>query len=133
MGYPGEFELLTMLAIAQLAGEAYGVTIREVLETRTSRAVTLGAIYKTLGRLEAKGLLDVTVFFLGWHARDHIHAYYREADVFVLASDYEGMPNVVLEAMASSCAIVASDGKVAAGPGSGVFLAQQRSLAWCRA
>ena len=61
MGYPGEFELLTMLAIAQLADGAYGVTIREVLETRTSRTVTLGAIYKTLGRLEAKGLLDVTV------------------------------------------------------------------------
>ena len=31
------------------------------LSTRAGRAVTLGAIYKTLGRLEAKGLLDVTV------------------------------------------------------------------------
>lgn len=61
MGRPGEFELLTMLAIAQLGAEAYGVTVREVLETRTSRSVTLGAVYKTLGRLEAKGLLDVTV------------------------------------------------------------------------
>jgi DNA-binding PadR family transcriptional regulator len=61
MGYPGEFELLTMLAIVQLADEAYGVTIRAVLETRTSRTVTLGAVYKTLGRLEEKGLLDVTV------------------------------------------------------------------------
>lgn len=61
MGSPGEFELLTMLAIAQLADAAYGVTIREVLEARTSRTVTLGAIYKTLGRLETKGLLDVTV------------------------------------------------------------------------
>ena len=61
MGYPGEFELLTLLAIAQLGDDAYGVTVRAVLETRTSRAVTLGAIYKTLGRLEAKGLLDVTV------------------------------------------------------------------------
>jgi DNA-binding PadR family transcriptional regulator len=61
MGYTGEFELLTMLAIARLADEAYGVTIREVLETRTTRTVTLGAIYKTLGRLETKGLLDVTV------------------------------------------------------------------------
>ncbi len=61
MGYPGEFELLTMIAIAQLGDGAYGVTIREVLETRTSRTVTLGAIYKTLGRLEAKGLVEVTV------------------------------------------------------------------------
>jgi DNA-binding PadR family transcriptional regulator len=61
MGNPGEFELLTMLAIAQLADEAYGVTIRQLLERRTSRTVTLGAIYKTVGRLEAKGLLDVRV------------------------------------------------------------------------
>ena len=61
MGYPGEFELLTLLAIAQLGDDAYGVTVRDVLEMRTSRTVTLGAVYKTLGRLEAKGMLDVTV------------------------------------------------------------------------
>ena len=61
MGYAGEFELLTLLAIAQLGEGAYGVTVRDVLETRTSRTVTLGAIYKTLGRLEGKGLLEVTV------------------------------------------------------------------------
>ncbi len=61
MGHAGEFELLTMLAIAQLGDDAYGVTVRDVLEARTSRTVTLGAIYKTLGRLEGKGLLEVTV------------------------------------------------------------------------
>ncbi len=61
MGYPGEFELLTLLAIARLGDDAYGVTVRDVLETRTSRIVTLGTIYKTLGRLEGKGLLEVTV------------------------------------------------------------------------
>ncbi|MEX1256387.1 MAG: PadR family transcriptional regulator [Gemmatimonadota bacterium] len=61
MGHAGEFELLTLLAIAQLGDDAYGVTLQKILETRTSRSVTLGAIYKTLGRLEAKGLVDVTV------------------------------------------------------------------------
>jgi PadR family transcriptional regulator len=61
MGYAGEFELLLLLAIAQLGDDAYGVTVRDVLESRTSRTVTLGAIYKTLGRLESKGLVDVTV------------------------------------------------------------------------
>ena len=35
--------------------------------------------------------------------------YYRKADVFVIASDIEGMPLVVLEAMASGLPIVASD------------------------
>lgn len=57
----GEFELLTLLAIAQLGDDAYGVTVRDMLESRTSRVVTLGAVYKTLGRLESKGLVDVTV------------------------------------------------------------------------
>jgi PadR family transcriptional regulator PadR len=61
MGHTGEFELLTLLAVARLGDDAYGVTIRETLEARTSRAVTLGAIYKTLGRLESKGLVTVAV------------------------------------------------------------------------
>lgn len=61
MGYAGEFELLTLLAIAQLDDNAYGVTVRDTLESRTSRRVTLGAIYKTLGRLEAKGLVEAQI------------------------------------------------------------------------
>ena len=61
MGNLGEFELLTLLAIARLEDNAYGVTIRDLLESATSRTVTLGSIYKTLGRLEAKGLIRATV------------------------------------------------------------------------
>jgi PadR family transcriptional regulator PadR len=57
MGHTGEFELLVMLAVRRLADEAYGVTIREELERKTSRTLSLGAVYKTLGRLEAKGRL----------------------------------------------------------------------------
>jgi DNA-binding PadR family transcriptional regulator len=53
--YLGEFELLVLLAVLRLDGEAYGVTIKEALDGETSRDVTLGAIYKTLGRLEDKG------------------------------------------------------------------------------
>ncbi len=53
----GEFELLVMLAIMRLGSGAYGVTIREELERETSRTLTLGTIYKTVGRLEAKGHL----------------------------------------------------------------------------
>ena len=61
MGYPGEFELLVLLAILRLRNDAYGVTIREELERETSRTLTLGAVYKTLGRLEGKGLLETRV------------------------------------------------------------------------
>jgi DNA-binding PadR family transcriptional regulator len=61
MGYPGEFELLVLLAILRLREDAYGVTIREEVEKETSRTLTLGAVYKTLGRLEGKGYLDTKV------------------------------------------------------------------------
>ena len=61
MGYPGEFELLVLLSIMRLRDGAYGVTIREEVEKKTSRTLTLGTVYKTLGRLEGKGLLDTKV------------------------------------------------------------------------
>lgn len=61
MGHAGEFELLTLLAIVRLGEGAYGVTVRDELERRTSRMITLGAVYKTLARLEAKGFVDARV------------------------------------------------------------------------
>ena len=47
-----------MLAILRLGHEAYGASILREIEVRTDRRVALGAIYKTLERLESKGLLD---------------------------------------------------------------------------
>lgn len=61
MGHTGEFELLVLLAVLRLADGAYGVTIREEVERETSRTLTLGTVYKTLGRLEGKGYLDTRV------------------------------------------------------------------------
>jgi PadR family transcriptional regulator PadR len=57
MAHAGEFEMLVLLAVLRLGSGGYGVTVREELERETSRALTLGTIYKTLGRLEAKGYL----------------------------------------------------------------------------
>ena len=61
MGHTGEFELLVLLAVLRLGEDAYGVTIRDELERETSRAFSLGAVYKTLGRLEGKGHLRTRV------------------------------------------------------------------------
>ena len=61
MTYPGEFELLVLLAVLRLGDGAYGVTVREELEEETTRTLTLGAVYKTLGRLEGKGFLETRV------------------------------------------------------------------------
>src|SRR5260370_21685779 len=53
--YLGEFEHIVILALLRLAGRAYGVTVRQEIEARTGREVSIGAIYATLDRLEAKG------------------------------------------------------------------------------
>lgn len=53
----GELELLVLLAMARLGDEAYGASIRQEIRDRTGRAVTPGAIYPTLDRLERKGLV----------------------------------------------------------------------------
>ena len=53
--YLGEFEHIVILAVLRLADQAYGVTVRREIESRTRRGVSIGAIYATLDRLEAKG------------------------------------------------------------------------------
>ena len=53
--YLGEFEQIVVLALLRLGKNAYGVPIRHEIEHRTKRAVSVGALYSTLDRLEAKG------------------------------------------------------------------------------
>jgi DNA-binding PadR family transcriptional regulator len=51
----GEFEHIVMLALLRLADEAYGVSVRQEIEKRTGRDVSIGAVYATLERLATKG------------------------------------------------------------------------------
>jgi PadR family transcriptional regulator PadR len=54
-----EFELFVMLAVERLGtDDAYGVTIRQEIEGRTGRSVSIGAVYATLGRLHDKGFVS---------------------------------------------------------------------------
>jgi len=55
--YLGEFEQVVLLAIMRLGPDAYGVTIKDEIEARTRRSVSLGAIYPTVDRLEEKGFV----------------------------------------------------------------------------
>ena len=57
MPYLGAFEQLILFSVLQLKDGAYGVSIRENIEERTGRTVSIGAIYTTLGRLEERGLV----------------------------------------------------------------------------
>jgi DNA-binding PadR family transcriptional regulator len=53
--YLGEFEHLVLLALLRLDDNAYGITVRKEIEARTGREISIGAVYATLDRLEAKG------------------------------------------------------------------------------
>ena len=57
-GFLGEFEHIVLLAVLRLNDQAYGVTVRREIEARTKREVSIGAIYATLDRLEAKGYVQ---------------------------------------------------------------------------
>ena len=54
----GEFEQLVLLALIRLEDEAYGMNVRRELEHVTGRHIAIGAVYATLDRLEAKGLVS---------------------------------------------------------------------------
>jgi glycosyltransferase involved in cell wall biosynthesis len=54
------------------------------------------------------GLADA-VTFAGYVPHDQMAPYYRTADVFALASEFDNSPNVVLEAMACGLPVVATD------------------------
>ncbi len=54
----GRTEEIILLTVWRLQNEAYGVSIRNELNSRTSKDWSLGAIYAPLHRLEQKDLLS---------------------------------------------------------------------------
>ena len=56
-GNLGEFEHVVLLAILQAGEEAYALSIIKELDRRAGRTVDRGALYKTLDRMELKGLV----------------------------------------------------------------------------
>jgi PadR family transcriptional regulator, regulatory protein PadR len=57
----GEFEQMVLLAIVHVGEGAYGVPVREEIERRTGREVSVGALYTAFDRLERKGLVRSTI------------------------------------------------------------------------
>ena len=57
----GEFEYVLITTAAGLGDNAYGVAIRDEIETAIQRKCSMGALYTTIDRLEAKGLLKTWV------------------------------------------------------------------------
>ena len=53
----GALELTILLAVVRLGDDAYGLSVRRDVSARTGRDYSVGAIYTTLERLEAKGFV----------------------------------------------------------------------------
>lgn len=53
----GEFEEIVILVVGILNNEAYSVAIKDEIETRLARTVSMGALHTALKRLEDKGYL----------------------------------------------------------------------------
>jgi len=54
----GSLEEQVMLAVVRTGGEAYGMNVRRELEAVRGREITIGSVYATLDRLEAKGFVS---------------------------------------------------------------------------
>lgn len=53
----GTLEHIVLLAVMRVGSDAYGATIRDEIEQRAGRALSFGAVYVTLQRMEGKGLV----------------------------------------------------------------------------
>jgi PadR family transcriptional regulator PadR len=53
----GVLEEQVVVAVLRTGGAAYGMAVRREIERVTGRELAIGAVYATLDRLEAKGLL----------------------------------------------------------------------------
>ena len=53
----GVLEEQIVVAVLRTRGDAYGMHVRREIEQVTGRDLAIGAVYATLDRLEAKGLL----------------------------------------------------------------------------
>ncbi len=113
---PGPGEELRLLCVARLAPqkgiEVLLKALSSLREAERSRIrLTLVGDGPLRPHLEALAERDLPgrVEFLGWQPRDQLPSIYASADVLVLPSLEEGMPTVVLEAMASRLPIIMTD------------------------
>ena len=61
--FPSELEQMVLLAILRLGDHAFALAIIRELDKEAGRAVSRGALYKTLERMESKG-------YVAWSTED---------------------------------------------------------------
>ncbi|MDM8520738.1 glycosyltransferase family 4 protein [Anaerolineales bacterium HSG6] len=88
--------------------EAISILKEKGINNVELRLIGDGSRRSNLERLTTEKGLTKQVQFSGWVDRTVLVKIYQEADLFVTATTWEGMPNTVLEAMACGLPIVAT-------------------------
>lgn len=110
----GVFRILFVGRLVEQKGARYILEVLPDVMAQTGAGVEVALVgsgpEEPALRQQARrmGLAD-QVHFRGWVTRKDMPEQYRSADIFVFPSFEEGMPNVVLEAMASGLPVVATD------------------------
>jgi DNA-binding PadR family transcriptional regulator len=92
-----EVEVFSLAALAHLGPEAYGVSIREEIERRTGRSLSVGSLYKAIHRLEKRGFVSTSVgkptAVRGGRAKKHVQL--EPAGHAALVASIRSMNNMV--------------------------------------
>jgi glycosyltransferase involved in cell wall biosynthesis len=102
---------LRVLCVGRLVRQkAFGSVLEAVSTSSVPCLVRIVGDGPLRGTLMARAaILGMRVEFTGWVQRGELAEHYRWADLLCLPSFEEGMPNVVLEAMASGLPTIGSD------------------------
>ena len=95
-------------AIANTVNRFPGKSIEYVIAGGTSQAGHQEYKQQVEERIDHHNLAD-TVKFMGWVGSDDMPAFYNSLDIFILASESEGIPGAVREALSTGCAVIATD------------------------
>jgi len=103
--------ILFVSRLIERKGLQYVIPHMLEIEEKSGKQVYLtvvgdGPYRDTLIDLSYKNGIQEKINFVGHKSHDEILAFYQDADMFILPSSREGMPNVVLEAMACGLPIV---------------------------
>ncbi len=108
--YPGKQVIVSAGRLSEQKGFPFLIEAAALLRQQRDDFVVLiagsGRLRTQLERLIDRYHLNSTVFLIGY--RDPVAPLLRGSDIVALASLYEGMPNVILEAMAAAKPVVAT-------------------------
>lgn len=106
-----EFKILFVSRLIERKGLQFIFPQLKKIQDSTEKSVKLivvgdGPYRETLERIAEENHVSDMVEFVGQKGKEEIVPFYQNADLFILPSSKEGMPNVVLEAMACGLPII---------------------------